>query len=360
MMNEIKHLYVHVPFCRSICYYCDFCHRIYDHELAQRWLKRLQKEMEVSLHPGYETIYIGGGTPTALAYDEFGTLLELLKPYSGQVCEYTIEANPESLDEDKIVLMNEYGINRVSLGIQSTDAEILRSINRKHDFALIREKIASLRRYGLDNISVDLMYSLPGQTMETLQRTLDDILSLDVPHISIYSLTIEENSVFGRKGITALDEDTEADMYERIEKVLTANGYRHYEVSNYCKEGMYSRHNMAYWNYEDFIGISLAASSKIGNHRFTNTRSFERYFNEEDIREEDLYLSWKEKMFEHIMMSLRTDIGLDIADFEKRYGCRIEEEYPLGVKNPHIIIDDGRMYCKDLAILNTVLLDFME
>ena len=360
MMNEVKHLYVHVPFCRSICFYCDFCHRIYDQELAQKWLHRLRKEMEDALRPGYETIYIGGGTPTALGYGELKSLLQLLKPYSAQVCEYTIEANPESLDEDKTALMKEFGINRVSLGVQSTDEEILRSLNRKHDFLLIQEKIALLRKYGLDNISVDLMYSLPGQTMEKLQKSLDDILSLDVPHISIYSLTIEENSVFGRKGIRSLDDETEADMYELIERVLCGNGYRHYEISNYCKDDRYSRHNMAYWNYEDFIGISLAAASKVGNRRYTNTRSFERYFSSNDIREEDLCLDKKEQMFEHIMMSLRTDIGLDIKDFENRYGCKIKEEYPQGVDNPHIVIENGRMYCKDPAILNTVLLDFME
>ncbi len=359
-MNEVKHLYVHVPFCRSICFYCDFCHRIYEKELAQKWLDRLRKEMEDVLRPGYETIYIGGGTPTALGYEELKTLLELLKPYSAQVCEYTIEANPESLDEDKTALMKEYGINRVSLGVQSTDEEILRSLNRKHDFSLIQEKIALLRKYGLDNISVDLMYSLPGQTMEKLQKSLDDILSLDVPHISIYSLMVEENSVFGRKGIRSLDDETEADMYELIETVLCGNGYRHYEISNYCKDDRYSRHNMAYWNYEDFIGISLAAASKIGNRRYTNTRSFERYFSGKDIREEDLFLDKKEQMFEHIMMSLRTDIGLEIETFEREYRCKIEEEYPKGVSNPHIVIDHGRMYCKDPAILNTVLLDFME
>ncbi len=359
-MNEVKHLYVHVPFCHSICFYCDFCHRIYEKELAQKWLDRLRKEMEDVLRPGYETIYIGGGTPTALGYGELKTLLQLLKPYSAQVCEYTIEANPESLDEDKTALMKEFGINRVSLGVQSTDEEILRSLNRKHDFSLIQEKIALLRKYGLDNISVDLMYSLPGQTMEKLQKSLDDILSLDIPHISIYSLTIEENSVFGRKGIRSLDDETEADMYELIEKVLCGNGYRHYEISNYCRDDRYSRHNMAYWNYEDFIGISLAAASKVGNRRYTNTRSFERYFSSNDIREEDLCLDKKEQMFEHIMMSLRTDIGLDIADFEKRYGCKIKEEYPQGFDNPHIVIENRRMYCKDPEILNTVLLDFME
>ena len=359
-MSEIKHLYVHVPFCRSICYYCDFCHRIYDPKLAERWLERLQQEVQDELHDHFETIYIGGGTPTSLDHDELKALLDMLKPYSNKVKEYTIEANPESLEEDKIVLFQEYGINRISLGVQSTDTALLRSLNRHHDLPLIQEKIGLLRKHGLNNISIDLMYSLPGQTMVILDQTLEDILSLNVPHISLYSLTIEENSVFGKKGVKPLDEDIEADMYERIESVLKENGYEHYEISNYARKGYRSQHNLAYWNYDDFIGISLAAASKIGNHRYTNTRSFEKYFNSDEIREEDLHLTKEEMMFENIMMSLRTDQGLDLDTFRNRYGCDLTEAYPQAVNDPHLIFENGRMLCKDREILNTVLLGFME
>ena len=359
-MSKIRHLYVHVPFCRSICYYCDFCHRVYDKKLAEKWLERLQKEVKEELQDRFETIYIGGGTPTSLSCDELKTLLEMLKPYSEEAVEYTIEANPESLEEDKIVLMKEYGINRISLGVQSTDSALLRSLNRKHDFSLIQEKIKLLKDHGLSNISIDLMYSLPGQTMEILDQTLADILSLDVPHVSLYSLTIEENSVFGKKGVKPLDEDIEADMYERIETVLTANGYKHYEISNYAREGFYSRHNMAYWNYDDFIGVSLAAASKVGDHRYTNTRSFEKYFSSDEIHDEDLHLTKEEMMFENVMMSLRTADGLDLETFRNRYSCNVTDVYPQARNNPYIVIANGRMYCRDREILNTVLLDFMD
>ncbi|MBR5755384.1 MAG: radical SAM family heme chaperone HemW, partial [Erysipelotrichaceae bacterium] len=305
MMNEVKHLYVHVPFCRTICYYCDFCHRVYDEKIAERWLDTLEKEIEERCGDHYETIYIGGGTPTALNVEQLERLLGLIEPYSDRVIEYTVEANPESLDDKTVSLFGRYGINRVSLGVQTSDSKLLESLNRHHSFQMVREKIQLLKDSGVDNISVDLMYSLPGQTMEMLERSIDDILSLNVPHISIYSLTIEENSVFGKRGMKPLDDETEADMYEMIEKMLTDNGYIHYEVSNYCLDGYESKHNMSYWNYDDFLGVSMSASGKIGNSRYTNTRSFERYFNDYHSRDEDLKLEKKDMMFENIMMSLR-------------------------------------------------------
>ena len=349
-----------MPFCRTICYYCDFCHRIYDEKLAEQWLDKLEKEIKENCHDAYETIYIGGGTPTSLHERQLDRLLCMIDPYAGKTKEYTIEVNPESLDQKKIELLKRHGINRVSMGLQSADDTLLQTIGRKHTFCDAKEKISMLKDSGITNISVDLMYSLPSQTIRILEDTLNKVLELDVPHISLYSLTIEENSVFGKKGITALDEETEADMYERIEKTLTGRGYVHYEVSNYCRKGYESRHNLGYWNYDDFLGVSLGASGKIGNNRYTNTRSFQKYFYEENIRDEDLYLEKKEMMFENIMMSLRTIYGLDVEQFKQRYHCDLPEEYPKGINNPNIRIERGRMICTKLSILNRVLLDFMD
>ena len=359
MTTRIKHLYVHVPFCSSICYYCDFCHRIYDKKLAEQWLETLKKEIQTSCSDFYETIYIGGGTPTVLSLDQLRRLLEMISEFADKVKEYTIEVNPESLDEDKILLFKEYGINRISMGVQSSNDRILSSLNRKHSFADVKDKIVLLKKHDLSNISVDLMYSLPDQTMEILDQSIEDILSLDVPHISLYSLTIEENSVFGKKGIKPLDEDIEADMYEHIERRLTEAGYIHYEVSNYALEGKQSKHNLSYWNYEDFLGISIGASSKIEDRRYTNTRSFEKYFKDPDAKDEDLHLDKSEMEFEHIMMSLRTIYGLDIDMFNKTYHTDLLKKYEKGVNNPAMIIENGRLICTDLEILNHVLLDFI-
>ncbi|MBQ3295146.1 MAG: radical SAM family heme chaperone HemW [Erysipelotrichaceae bacterium] len=360
MTTRIKHLYIHVPFCNTICFYCDFAHRVYDFSLAEKWLERLKKEINDNCKDQYETIYIGGGTPSCLSDEQLERLLNMIDPYTEEVKEYTIEVNPESLDQDKIDIFKKHHINRISIGVQSSDDEILRSLNRRHSFSDVKKGIELLKKNGLDNISVDLMYSLPGQDMDILRRTVEDILELDVPHISLYSLTIEENSVFGKRGISNLDEDIEADMYEYIDKTLRENGYIHYEVSNFCKDGYESRHNMGYWLYDDFLGLSIGASGKIGNNRYTNTRDFNRYLNNEYIRDEDLELSLEDQKFENIMMSLRTIYGLDIEEFNRKYDCDLEKEYSKGLNNRYIKIENGYLICSNFELLNNVLLDFMK
>ncbi len=359
MMTKIKHLYVHVPFCSSICYYCDFCHRIYDEKMAERWLNRLEEEIGETCQDQYETVYIGGGTPTVLSYGQLERLLKMIDYYAQNCIEYTVEVNPESLDEERAGLFARHGVNRISMGVQSSDERILKKLNRKHSFADVKNKVRLLKENGLDNISVDLMYSLPGQDMNILKKSIDDILGLEVSHISLYSLTVEENTVFGKKGVQSLDEETEADMYEYIEKRLTESGYVHYEVSNYAMEARESKHNMGYWNYDDFVGVSMGASGKVGNNRYTNTRSFEKYLGCKDIRDENLFLKKEEMEFENIMMSLRTIYGLDIEEFNRKYDCDLLQKYEKGIENPAICIENGRLVCRNLAVLNRVLLDFM-
>ena len=360
MTTRIKHLYIHVPFCNAICSYCDFCHRVYDKKLVTKWLETIEKEIQDKCKDNYETIYIGGGTPTSLSIDELDKLLSFIKPYTNKVKEYTIEVNPESLDLDKIKLFNKYGINRISMGVQTSDDELLKLLNRKHTFLDVKEKIELLKDNGLNNISIDLMYSLPDQTIKTLNKTIDDFLKLDIPHVSLYSLTIEENTVFAKKGYKPLDIELEADMYELICKRLKENGYIHYEVSNFSKEGYESKHNIGYWEYEDFLGISMAASSKVGNRRWTNTFSFDEYFKDYNAKTEDIILEQNDLEFENIMMSLRMDKGLDIKKFNDRYNCDLIKKYKKGIDNSNIEIIDDKLRCKNLEILNNILLDFME
>ena len=248
------------------------------------------------------------------------------------------------------------------MGVQSSDDELLKSIGRRHDFNTVKEKISLLKKHDLKNISVDLMYSLPGQDINILNQTIDDILALDVPHISLYSLTIEENTVFGKKGIRNLDEDIEADMYELIEKRLKENGYIHYEVSNYCKEGYESKHNLGYWNYEDFLGVSAGASSKIGDHRYTNTSSIEKYISSYKNRDEDLVLSKDDEEFEHIMMSFRTIYGLDLNEFNQKYQTDFMEKYHDIIQSDlnSFYIENKRISVRNLEILNHILVRFLK
>lgn len=359
-MTKIKHLYIHVPFCNTICNYCDFCHSVYDKKTVDKWLDTVQKEIKDKCKDKYETIYIGGGTPSCLSCEELDKLLSFVEPYSFGCKEYTIEVNPESLELDKINIFKKYNINRISMGVQTSDDLLLSSLNRKHSFNDVKNSIKLLKDNDINNISIDLMYSLPNQTIDILKNTLNDFISLNVPHVSLYSLTIEPNTVFGKTGIKTLDSDIEADMYELIDATLSNQGYKHYEVSNFALDGYESKHNIGYWKYDDFLGISIGASSKIGNHRYTNTNSFNYYFNDYNCKSEDLMLSKEDLMFENIMMSLRMKDGLCIEDFNNTYNCDLLKEYTKGINNPNIKISNGQLVCTNLEILNNVLLDFMK
>ena len=360
MMTRIKHLYIHVPFCKTICSYCDFCHRVYDEKLVDRWLDTIEKEITDKCKDNYETIYIGGGTPTSLNSVQLERLLSMICPYTSEIKEYTIEVNPESLDIEKIRIFNKYGINRISMGVQTSDNVLLKLLNRKHSFEDVKNKVSLLKNNGLTNISIDLMYSLPTQTIEILNRTIDDFINLNIPHVSLYSLTIEENTVFGKKGYNSLDQDIEADMYDLIISKLERSGYVQYEVSNFCKQGYESKHNMGYWKYEDFLGISLNASSKVGNRRWTNTNNFNDYFKDYYHQIENIILTKEDIMFENIMMSLRMKDGLNIKEFNNKYDIDFIKTYCKALKNENIEIVNGFCKAKNLGILNNTLLNFMK
>ena len=296
-------IYVHIPFCKSRCVYCDFYSQT-SLALRQRYVDAVCKEAEMRslyINERVRTIYIGGGTPSQLEPHQLAQILGAV----GMAEEVTIEMNPDDVTPDFAEQLAGLSVNRVSMGAQTFNDERLRFLRRRHSAAQVPQAVRRLREAGIGNISVDLMYSLPDQTMDCLEQSIDDVVSLNVEHISLYSLTIEENTVFGKKGIKNLDEDTEADMYELIVQKLRDRGYIHYEVSNFARDGRISMHNMGYWNYDDFLGVSMGAAGKIGSNRYTNTRDLKRYLNEEDIRDENLYLKTDEMAFENIMMSLK-------------------------------------------------------
>ena len=252
----IDSLYVHIPFCKSICYYCDFCHVVYNEKIADEYLDALEKDLNFHVkNRNLKTIYIGGGTPTCLNEEQLEKLLQMLRYFSRFVKEYTIEINPETMSEAKYQLLAKYGINRASIGLQSTNDDILKFMNRKHNFNDVKNVIDKLHQYHIDNISIDLMYSIPNQTLKDFKNSLNEVCKLDIDHVSIYSLTIEENTVFGKKGYRPLDEETEADMYDIAKKILKQNGFKQYEISNFAKDGHESQHNIAYWNYDDYYGV---------------------------------------------------------------------------------------------------------
>lgn len=357
----IKHLYIHVPFCKTICSYCDFAHVLYKQDLVDRYLDKLDKDIK-QYNNEYETIYIGGGTPSCLSLTQLKRLLEIVKPYTNKVIEYTIEINPETLDIDKIKLIKEYGINRVSIGLQSSNDNLLKLMNRHHTYDDVKRCVKDLKSNGIDNISIDVMYSLPTQTMDDLKKTIDDVLVLDIPHISLYSLTIEKGTIFDKLNYKSLDEDLEADMYEYIESTLKDKDYIHYEIANFSKEGKQSRHNLGYWNYDDFIGLGPGSSSKENGKRYTITRNIEDYINNINLYSEYIDLSLNDECFENVMMSLRTIYGLDLELFKQRYNIDFKDMYKnaLSKNSNYLDIKDNHLICNNLEILNTILIDFMD
>lgn len=359
-------LYIHVPFCDSICSYCDFCRVRSNNVLIEKWLCTLKNEMEDRLlDKSYDTIYLGGGTPTCLSVKQLKDLLLLIKPLTESCVEYTIEANPESLTVEKIEVLSQFKINRVSLGVQSTNNDLLNEMNRNHTKEDVQRCITNLKLFGITNISCDCMYSLPNQVIKDIEETLDDLIEMDVTHISIYSLTIEEHSEFGRKGIKQLDEDTEADMYDFIIKHLLKNGFYQYEISNFAKLGYESRHNMHYWSYDDFVGISIGASGKEEHCRYECTKNFEEYFKYNYIQE-IIKLSNEDEMFEMMMMGLRLSKGMDCSVFQERFKVSFDEVYGNekneAIKKGLLVQEDHMLKCTEYGfkICNTVLEMFMK
>lgn len=361
-----EHLYLHVPFCRSICAYCDFCHTVYTEKQADAWLAALRKEFEVRQPAkAVRTIYIGGGTPSALSCRQLEELFSLLSPFTAGVQEYTMEANPESVTEEKAVLMRKYGIGRVSMGLQTSSGALLHVIGRRHTYEDVRQAADILRRAGIGNLSLDLMYGLPGQTMEDLRQSCLDAIALHPQHLSLYSLTVEENTVFGKKGIRPADSDLEADMYDWIAEELPRHGYRKYEISNFALPGYESQHNTAYWEYRDFCGMSCGASGKENHSRYDVVRSLAAYCRNPLARTE-IPLSRADEQFEMIMMSLRMVRGMSLQRYEDAFQEPFERRF--GQKAGHLIRDglleirDGyvRATAYGLEILNTVLVELMD
>lgn len=363
--NKPEYLYLHVPFCKTICSYCDFTHSVYSEKLVDEWLNALENEIEQKeINPGLKTIYIGGGTPSCLSNEQLERLLNLLDPYATKIQEYTIEINPETLTNEKAELFYKHKINRASIGLQSSDNKLLKLMNRHHTYKDVERCVDILQSNEINNISLDIMYSIPFQTMDMLQQTVADALRLKPTHLSLYSLTIEENTLFSKKGYEHLDEDIEADMYEWIVQALELNGFHQYEVSNFSYGDHESMHNKAYWNYRDFYGISCGASGKENHMRYDKPRSLKEYVID-PFKQEEIHLEKKDEMFEMIMMGIRLKQGMNIQLFEDTFHTSFIDEYgdkikPL--KNKDLVeIKDSYFRCtkKGYEIMNSILVELM-
>ena len=336
MQTKPTSAYVHIPFCTQICYYCDFSKVFIKNQPVDSYLEHLIEEYDSYDIKKLRTLYIGGGTPTALSASQLAFLLEKLtdKLDLSYLEELTIEANPGDLDQEKIAVLKDSPVNRVSLGVQTFNDRMLKQIGRSHLEKDIYENIANLKKAGFDNISIDLIYALPKQTMEDVKINVAKAIALDIPHMSLYSLILENHTVFMnrmRRGKLPLPkEDLEAEMFEYIIAELERAGFEHYEISNFSKPGFESRHNLMYWDNAEYYGIGAGASGYVDGIRYKNHGPIRHYLQAVEAgnaRVQEEVLTLNEKMEEEMFLGLRKKSGVSKKRFEEKFGVSFEDQY---------------------------------
>jgi oxygen-independent coproporphyrinogen-3 oxidase len=328
-IDQVRHIYVHIPFCARICPYCAFYKDLLDRSQASRFCEMLLRELA-----GYNrharrlvpsTIYFGGGTPTALNITQLEVLLRGFreKLELSQLVEWTIEANPGSVSARKAAVLKRFGVNRISLGVQSWDDELLKLLGREHNAEQAAESLRILRDGGFTNINVDLMFGLPGQTVDQWRATLAKTIALQPEHVSTYCLTYEEDTEFflrHTRGEFRQDADADAELFEMTMTILENAGYRHYEISNYARPGFESLHNRAYWLGKDYFGIGPSAVSTIGMQRWQNVCDYrayiERVFSGKSPNGTIENLTDEMKRTERIALGLRTRDGIPFSELK--------------------------------------------
>ena len=336
MQKKPTSAYVHIPFCTQICYYCDFSKVFIKNQPVDSYLEHLLEEFQSYDIQKLRTLYIGGGTPTALSAPQLEVLLNgLTKNLDlSALEELTIEANPGDLDADKIAVLKNSAVNRVSLGVQTFDDKMLKKIGRSHLEKDIYENIDRLKLAGFDNISIDLIYALPGQTMKQVKDNVAKAIGLDIPHMSLYSLILENHTVFMnrmRRGKLPLPkEELEAEMFEYIIAELERAGFEHYEISNFSKPDFESRHNLMYWDNAEYYGIGAGASVYVDGVRYKNHGPIRHYLSAVEggnARITEEHLSQKEQMEEEMFLGLRKKSGVSMARFEEKFGRSFDGLY---------------------------------
>ncbi|WP_225047464.1 radical SAM family heme chaperone HemW [Lacticaseibacillus kribbianus] len=333
--------YIHIPFCAHICYYCDFNKVFIEGQPVDAYIDGLLKEMRLVMaaHPDerIETVYIGGGTPTALTASQLDRVLTgVRRALNFEQGEFTVEANPNDLlTTDKLQVMKDHGVNRLSIGVQSFDDEILKRIGRTHKAKDVYQAIANARRVGFDNLSLDLIFRLPGQSRENFLASLHKALELDLPHYSTYSLILEKKTIFYnlmRKGRLQLPgQDVEADMYQDAIDLMRTHGREQYEISNFAKPGYQCEHNLLYWRNDKYFGFGAGAFGYVGRDRYHNFGPIQQYLaplaaDKVPVIEHHL-VPLSEQIEEEMFLGLRTREGVSRERFEARYHMTIEAVY---------------------------------
>ncbi|QIB26333.1 radical SAM family heme chaperone HemW [Caloranaerobacter azorensis] len=346
-MNELLGIYIHIPFCVSKCFYCDFNSYTDKSYIIKDYIKYLKKEIDlysVELKDyKVKTIFIGGGTPSSIDSKFLCDIVNhIYKKFNlSTLIEFTVEANPKTLDKYKLKDYKNLGINRMSLGLQSFNDKLLKSIGRIHTARDFLESYDLIRKFGFDNVNVDVMFNLPGQTIKDVIDTLKKVIALKPEHISFYSLKIEEGTLFYKlykeSRLDLPDEDTERDMYHKGIELLEDNNFIHYEISNFAKHGYECKHNLIYWNVKPYLGLGLSAHSNINNKRWSNFGNFKQYFkcldNSRLPIEENEEIDIEMEMAEFMILGLRLIKGIKKSDLKKRFELNVDDIYGMQLRS---------------------------
>ena len=378
MGNSIG-IYIHIPFCKAKCFYCDFNSFACRDDLVPAYFSALKKEIALYSEKlkGYniKSVFIGGGTPSSVDAQYIYEVVNLLYKELDidKEAEISIETNPGTLTEEKLKSYKALGINRLSMGLQAWQDSILESLGRIHTAKEFEQNFKMARRIGFDNINVDLIFGIPGQTLEDWRHTLEKVTSLEPEHLSCYSLKIEEGTVFGdrfeRGELVPLDDNIDREMYNFCKDFLFQKGYKHYEISNFAKEGYRCRHNLIYWKAEEYVGLGAGAHSFFESTRFNNVYDPESYIdyikNGKEVSENFEYIDSKESMGEFMILGLRLIDGISMEDFKTRFNEEIGNVYGSQidkmVKKGLLIVKDGRVVLSSsgLDYANQVFMEFI-
>lgn len=333
---SLKSAYIHVPFCKNICSYCDFCKNYYNEKIVLSYLEALEDEIKENYKgDALKTLYVGGGTPSCLSIKELDILFKIISKFNlSENYEFTFECNYEDINDTLLRKLKENNVNRISIGLQTFNKKFKDVLKRNIDKQEMIKKVNLAKKY-FNNINIDLMYALGNQSLKDLKQDVLDFISLKVSHISTYSLIVEENTKLFLNKIEEVDEDTQGKMYNLINNILTSNGYKHYEISNFSLPGFESKHNLTYWNNENYYGFGAGASGFVSNVRYDNTRSVFNYIKgRRKIYEEKI--DKNQMIKDEVMLGFRKINGIDKLAFLNKYGISIDKVF-----NTESLIKEG-------------------
>ena len=360
----IKSCYIHVPFCKNICSYCDFCKNYHNKKIVKSYLGSLEKEIKKNYKNNVlNTLYIGGGTPSCLITDEIKALFKILNIFKlSKDYEFTFECNYEDITEELLIFLKNNKVNRISIGIQTFNNKFSYVLNRRINANEMIEKIELSKKY-FDNINIDLMYALPLQTLNDLKNDLDIVIKLNINHISIYSLIIEEHTVLKTKAVKEVNEDMQNKMYYMICDHLKKHGYYHYEISNFSKKNYESKHNLNYWNNDNYYGFGAGASGFIEHIRYDNTKSISNYINQKQrIHVEKI--DFLQMIKDEVMLSLRKINGINKEKFMSKYKIDFHSAFSINdIKARGLLIENDKyIYIpyKYLFVSNLIILEVIS